>query len=72
MASWKVIALSLTMGTTYYISGSFEAALRIGPIDFFTKMLLFAGHEEVWNRIQLGKQHGISGTDFSGRGTKTE
>jgi len=54
MMLWKVIALSLTISTSFFVTGKMEFALRLGPVDFFSKMFLYYFHEFVWDHISYG------------------
>ena len=58
MISWKVIAVSLSMAVTLYVTGSLNIALKLGPIDFGIKTLSFYLHEKLWDAIQYGRKLG--------------
>ena len=45
MLSWKVVAVSLSMGITYIVTGEIATALRLGPIDTTLKTLILYLHE---------------------------
>ena len=52
--SWRMTGTVDTMLISYLITSSFVMAASIGSIELITKMLLYYGHERVWNRISLG------------------
>ena len=56
MVSWKLIAVSLSMAVTFYVSGSLKIALKLGPIDFGIKTLSFYLHEKLWDSIEYGRK----------------
>ena len=53
--SWRVTATITTIIIAYAVTGHVGAALSIGFVEFFAKMLLYYIHERVWNRIALGR-----------------
>eukprot|EP01051_Picozoa_sp_SAG22_P020768 SAG22_NODE_4330_length_1301_cov_1.148918_2_plen_74_part_00 len=53
--SWRITATITTVVIAYFITGEVAAALSIGFIEFFAKMLLYYGHERLWNRINIGR-----------------
>ena len=55
MLSWKVVAVSLSMGITYIVTGEIATALRLGPIDTTLKTLILYLHELLWDYIPFGK-----------------
>mmetsp|Transcript_12966 Transcript_12966/g.21000 ORF Transcript_12966/g.21000 Transcript_12966/m.21000 type:complete len:143 (-) Transcript_12966:299-727(-) len=61
MCSWKVIALSMTISTTYYVTGEIGLALRLGPADFFAKLFLYYAHEKIWDHVSFGRTFQVKG-----------
>lgn len=55
VALWKLLAVTMTMGTTIMITGEVALALKLGPMDFISKLLLYAAHDAIWNMISFGK-----------------
>jgi len=53
--SWRTVGTIDTVVISYLITGSFTMAASIGSIELVTKMILYYGHERVWNKISLGK-----------------
>lgn len=50
--TWRVTATLTTIIIAYFIIGDVEAALAIGGIEFFAKMVIYYLHERIWNRIK--------------------
>ena len=53
--SWRIIATGTTITISYIITGKLTAALSIGGLEFFTKMLFYYVHERAWSTIPFGK-----------------
>lgn len=53
--SWRIIGTLDTIVISWFLTGEIDTALAIGSIELVTKMLLYFGHERVWNRINFGK-----------------
>ncbi len=54
--SWRVVGTIDTLIISWLITGKLALALSISGIEFITKMLLYYGHERVWNFIKWRKQ----------------
>ena len=50
--TWRITATLTTIIIAYFIIGDVEAALAIGGIEFFAKMIIYYLHERIWNRIK--------------------
>lgn len=50
--TWRITATLTTIIIAYFIIGDVEAALAIGGIEFFAKMVIYYLHERIWNRIK--------------------
>ena len=58
-ATWRVIASLDTFLISYIITGKIVWATAIASIEVLTKMVLYYGHERIWNKIKWGKKkHG--------------
>ncbi|SDW43689.1 Uncharacterized membrane protein [Lutibacter oricola] len=53
--SWRIIGTLDTMIISYFITGELTMAISIGSIEVVTKMLLYYGHERIWNLIKWRK-----------------
>ena len=53
--SWRVVGTVDTIVVSYFITGQIKLALSIGGVELFTKIMLYYGHERLWNRIPLGR-----------------
>lgn len=52
--SWRITATLSTIVISWAITGEIRAALQIGLVEFFAKMLLYYGHERLWSFIKFG------------------
>lgn len=54
--TWKLVALFLTWGILYYLSGesgeSLKKALVVAPVSLAAYYI----HERIWNRVHWGKE----------------
>lgn len=53
--SWRIIGTLDTIGISWLLTGEAHTALAIGSVELVTKMILYFGHERVWNKINFGK-----------------
>lgn len=52
--TWRIIGTIDTMILAWIISGNPLVGLKIGLVEFFTKMFLYYVHERVWYRSKFG------------------
>ena len=62
--SWRVTGSLDTMFLSWIFTQEVSVAVAIGLTEVFTKMLLYYGHERLWNRISLGREP-VSGGGIS-------
>ena len=55
--SWRVLATFITASLAYVITGELNVAAKIGLADTMIKLVVYIGHERLWNRISFGRQH---------------
>ena len=53
--SWRFIATMVTALVVYVYSGELAAAAIVGSIDAVAKIVLFWGHERIWQQIHWGR-----------------
>ena len=53
--SWRIVGTLDTIGISWLLTGEIRTALAIGSVELVTKMILYFGHERLWNRINFGK-----------------
>ena len=53
--SWRFVATMVTAFVVYIYSGELAAAAIIGSIDAIAKIILFWGHERIWQQIHWGR-----------------
>ncbi|MCF4101985.1 DUF2061 domain-containing protein [Gillisia sp. M10.2A] len=54
--SWRVVGTIDTIGISWILTGEVKTALAIGSVELVTKMLLYFGHERIWDKINFGRQ----------------
>jgi len=52
--SWRIIGSIDTVILGWFITGNLSFGIKIGGTELLTKMLLYYGHERVWQSIKLG------------------
>lgn len=54
--SWRILA-TLTTGTiVWLLTGELTLAVAVGGIEAVTKMVLYYGHERLWDRVRVGRK----------------
>jgi len=53
--TWRAIATATTMMLVYVFTGEITLAAGIGALDISIKLILYYGHERIWNRIRWGR-----------------
>lgn len=53
--SWRIVGTIDTMVISWFITGELTMAISIGSIEVVTKMILYYGHERIWNYIKWWK-----------------
>ena len=53
--SWRIIGTLDTILVSWFLTGEVKTALAIGTVEVVTKMVLYFGHERIWNKINFGK-----------------
>ena len=53
--SWRLIATVVTTFVVYIYSGELTVAAIVGSIDAVAKIVLFWGHERIWQQIHWGR-----------------
>ncbi|CAL65308.1 DUF2061 domain-containing protein [Christiangramia forsetii] len=54
--SWRIVGTIDTIVISWILTGKIETALAIGSVELVTKMILYFGHERIWNAINFGKE----------------
>jgi uncharacterized membrane protein len=54
--SWRLLATAITTALIFIITGQGEFAAGIGLADTSIKLLIYIGHERLWNRIPFGRE----------------
>ena len=54
--SWRIVGTIDTIVISWVLTGKIETALAIGSVELVTKMILYFGHERIWNAINFGKE----------------
>lgn len=54
--SWRFLATGTLILIVYLVEGSIATALSIGSIEFILKLLIYYGHERLWNVYLKGQE----------------
>jgi uncharacterized membrane protein len=52
--TWRILGTLDTIFISYVITGDTTKAISIGGIEVFTKILLYYGHERLWQVLPIG------------------
>lgn len=55
-SSYRILGTLQTVVIVYFISSDFKLSIMAGSADLFGKILLYALHERIWNKISFGKR----------------
>lgn len=73
--SWRIVATLTTATIVWLVTGRLTLAVAIGGIEAASKMVLYYGHERMWDRIRSGRKTAkpavIWFTGLSGSGKST-
>ena len=53
--TWRAIATATTMILVYVFTGELTLVATVGALDITIKLILYYGHERIWNRIRWGR-----------------
>ena len=53
--SWRALGTLDTIVISYFITGQWISAIKIGVFEIVTKIVLFYLHERVWGRVKWGR-----------------
>ncbi len=54
--TWRVLATMVTIFVVYFLTKKVALALGAGFIDAAIKMVVYYGHERVWDRTRFGRR----------------
>jgi len=54
--TWRLLATFTTFVISWVITGSLAIGLGIASIEFWAKIILYYGHERLWNAINWGNK----------------
>jgi len=54
--SWRFLATIITTALVYAFTGKGDFAATIGLADTTLKLVIYFGHERLWNRIPYGRE----------------
>tara|TARA_Y100000310_G_C20282105_1_gene623097 strand:- start:101 stop:301 length:201 start_codon:yes stop_codon:yes gene_type:complete len=52
--TWRLLATSITVLLTWFVTNDISAATGVGLLDIVVKMALYYMHERVWYRNKFG------------------
>jgi len=53
--SWRILGTADTILISWLVTGKVAIAVAIGSVEILTKMILYYGHERLWNLIKWQK-----------------
>jgi adenylylsulfate kinase len=53
--SWRILATLTTSVLVYAFTGRTDIAVTVGLLEAITKIVLYYGHERLWNRLNVGR-----------------
>lgn len=53
--SWRLLASAITALIVFLVTGEIESAAGIGAADTVIKLVIYVGHERIWNHISYGR-----------------
>ena len=54
--SWRATATITTMVISFFLTGNIDIAIKIGFLEFISKIGLYYGHERLWANIKFGQK----------------
>jgi adenylylsulfate kinase len=54
--SWRILATLTTATIVWLVTGKLTLAVAVGGIEAVSKMVLYYGHERLWDRIRVGRR----------------
>ena len=54
--TWRIVATTTTMLIVYIFFGNLELAIATGLLETILKIVLYWGHEKVWQKVKWGRK----------------
>ena len=54
--SYRVFATLTTIVLVYAFTGALKLAITVGFLEVILKMLVYYGHERIWDKIRSGRK----------------
>ena len=54
--SWRVLATLTTAALVFAFTRQLDIAVAIGLLETIIKILLYVGHERIWNQLKFGRK----------------
>lgn len=54
--TWRILATITTMVLVFVFTGEWKLSLGVGVLDVVIKLLLYYGHERIWNSVKWGRK----------------
>ncbi len=55
--TWRFFGTAATIIIVYICFGILDLAIKVGIFETATKIVLYWGHEKIWQRIRWGKHY---------------
>ena len=56
--TWRATATLTTMVIVFAFTGRLDLAVAVGGIEIVAKLLIFYGHERLWQKVRWGLEGG--------------
>ena len=54
--SWRILATLTTAILVYAFTQQLDIAVAVGVLEAVAKMVLYVGHERIWNKLGFGRK----------------
>jgi len=54
--SYRLVGSMFTIICSFVLTRNFKMSITIGVLDFFSKIILYYGHERLWEKIKIGRK----------------
>lgn len=58
--SWRILGAGATGIIAWFITGALDFGLKIGALDFVVKIVIYYGHERIWDRVNFGRLNSVN------------
>lgn len=55
--SWRIFGTLATAGIIFIFTGNIGVSLKVGAVEFVTKIFIYYLHERIWHKVPWGVSH---------------